>query len=430
MRRIRPAGAIAVAAISCSGIACSGRDHPAQGHSDAPAPRLSLYDWVRRIDTLPGEYTAVGQVVDVADSMVLLTDVGDRQVWRIDLQRRSRTPFGSRGDGPGEYRQTGAMLRINIDSVMLLQGASNRPFPVLAIATGQGRTRQLDAMSSAGTPGGRLPVVRPLIRSVDCAGSLYGAPPTVQLARSRDGGLVARGVEAIPVVRISPDGRTVDTLVRVPTGEVPREASRNAAGRVTLWADPGPYAAPNGWTALPDGRVVVVDASRYALTLVGERGRVQRRWTVSYSPVRVSTAGWEAHLDRAARRQQLVLERASRDPRVPVPLSTSAGSLLAPDMPATLPPVAMEGDVSRVLHATDSLLFVPVNVADPPLDEHWDILDLAHGRRLATVSLPSRHRLLHVGSTGAFIAWRDADDIERVLRVKLPFDSVSVCGGR
>lgn len=83
-----------------------------------------------------------------------------------------------------------------------------------------------------------------------------------------------------------------------------------------------------------------------------------------------------------------------------------------------------------MLHATDSLLFVPVNVVDPPLNEHWDILDVTRGQRLVTVSLPARHRLLHVGSTGAFVAWRDDDDVERVLRVDLPLSGHSVCGGR
>lgn len=302
-------------AAACVGAACSERPAVEHARSATSTPRVALLAWARRIDTPPGEYTAVGRVVDVADSLVLLTDVGERQAWRLDPLRQLRARFGTRGDGPGEYQQAGLMLRVHADSVVLPQGASTRPFPVLAIATGRGRTHRLDVLASSGMASGGLPVVRPVFRGADCSGAMYGAPPTVQLARSRDGVPVARGGAVVPIVCVSSDGRTLDTLTRMPTGEVPREARRDAAGSMALWADPGPYAAPNGWTMLPDGHVVFVDAARYAFTLVDPRGRVVRRWSVPFSSVRMSVSGWQAHLARAVRRQQRVLERAARDPR-------------------------------------------------------------------------------------------------------------------
>jgi len=63
-----------------------------------PAP-LPILEWAAAVDTLPGTYTRVMRPAEFWDSVLVVPDVRERVLWRVDMARGTREPLGSQGAG-------------------------------------------------------------------------------------------------------------------------------------------------------------------------------------------------------------------------------------------------------------------------------------------------------------------------------------------
>ncbi len=394
-------------------------DSTAEQAIAAPVP---FHAWATRIDTVPGDYTHVVWLVEAGDSVFIFADPAERSAWRIDLAAGTRELFGTRGDGPGEYRLPGRIVKIHPDSVALFTGPISSPFPVLSVHTGTGRTHAFRERGQSARPDDALRVLAlPMLAAADTLGNVYGAPGRFVPAIDEKGNPTYPGIDSIPIVRFSLDGTEVDTLAYLPVGEPMRQPVVNGDGSRSTWIPLGPYGAHNAWHVSADGRLLLVDAGRYEVRVIGRDGRETARWEFSAPRIPVSSGGWEAHAQRAGGVSREMLQRSIE--RLPLPSGQRAmpvSQRLVPDMPRVLPPVAFHGELVRAIHAVGHFAFIPVNLADPPEVEYWDVLNLVTGRRVVSLSLPARHRLLHVGSLGAYVVWKDEDDVQRIVLLQLP----------
>lgn len=380
-----------------------------------------MSDWADRVDTLPGTYTRAMYPAEFWDSVLVVPDVGERLLWRIDMAAGTRTTLGSMGGGPGEYARVSWALKVHRDSVAISPGMAWMPFPVLSVATGAGRTVSFRPNSADDDRASAFAsIAQPFIALADTLGNLYGeaamrAPSfdsTTQRIRQ------AGGVrDTSDIRRFSTRTLAVDTLMLFPRGVHYEPPGQDATGAMALGLSLGSYGPSNGWTVAEDGRLLLVDAATYELRVLDRNLEPISTWRFLKSAIPVSQAGWDDYVKQSTRGSIALMEKTMEQV-----LGTSGAKrprpagprYVVPTMPDTLPPVRT-GGVTRPLHVVDNTAWIPVNRVDPPGAEFWDILDIERGTLLVTLALPANHRLLHVTRRGAYILAKDDDDLERIL---------------
>lgn len=231
-------GALAVP-LALGGLSCS---EPAR--SDLSQP-LSVAEWSGGVDTLPGTYTRVMSPAEFHDSLLVVPDVADGTLWRLNTLRGSRVAFASKGNGPGEYQRPGWAVRLHADSVALLWGSSEHPFPVLSVETGVGHTHTLPKLAPADQQSAVFaPVAAPFLRLADTLGHVYGAS-TMRISRSGLAPPQVASLDTQPVVRFSTRAAVVDTVLLNPIGTPVVPTGRDADGAMTFGMSMGPYAPSN-----------------------------------------------------------------------------------------------------------------------------------------------------------------------------------------
>jgi hypothetical protein len=356
------------------------------------------------------------------DSLLVVPDVADGLVWRVNVREGTRVAFGSKGNGPGEYQRPGWAVRAHADSVALLFGSSHTPFPLLSVETGRGRTHTLTHPGIADPQSAAIAaVMAPHHRLSDTLGNIYGAPSM------RIGGAGASPSNTVvldtqPVVRFSMRATDVDTVLQNPLGVPVVPTGRDADGAMTFGMDMGPYAPYNDWYVFDDGRVVHVDAARYHVRVMSAAGESQGAWTLSSRHIPVSDSGWKRYVQQTTNNSIALVKKSVG--QLEAQMGTKMKGIQAPryvvpDRPRLLPAVNFGGGVRR-MHGDGQLLWIPVNVTDPPGAEYWDIIDLTQGTRVVTIAMPPNHRLVHVTPRGAYVVAKDDDDLERILLYRTP----------
>ncbi len=137
-----------------------------------PTDTVRIADWASRIDTLTGEYTRVIRPAEFWDSVLIVPDVAENLLWKVNIATGEREPFGSRGGGPGEYARVAWAFKVHTDSVAIVGAVAGSPFPVISVATGIGRTTRVSLASDSAFQTVRI-TERPVIRSADTLGYLY-----------------------------------------------------------------------------------------------------------------------------------------------------------------------------------------------------------------------------------------------------------------
>ncbi|MCC6243911.1 MAG: hypothetical protein IT353_13795 [Gemmatimonadaceae bacterium] len=386
------------------------------GQPDIPPP-ISVSAWSATVDTLPGTYTRVMSPAEFRDSLLIVPDVADGVVWRVNVRQHSRVAFGSKGNGPGEYQRAGWAVRLHQDSVALLWGSSHFPFPVLSVESGRGRTHALirptsgDALSAAMASG-----MAPLLRLADTLGHIYGAS-SMRLASAGEGVGPSVTLDTQPVVRFSTTTTAIDTLLLSPIGVPVVPTGRDADGAMTFGMSMGPYAPYNDWYAFADGRLAHVDAARYHVRLMNSSGEPLGAWTMSSRQIPVSDSGWQRYVQRTTNNSIAMVKRSVGQLEAQMGQKMKgiqAPRYVVPGRPRQLPEVNFGGGV-RQMHGYGQTLWIPVHVIDPPDAEYWDVIDLAQGVRVTTIAMPVNHRLVHVTPRGAYVVAKDDDDVERIL---------------
>jgi hypothetical protein len=377
-------------------------------------------DWANRVDTLPGTYTRVVQPMEFHDSLLIVPDMGEKLVWRINVRAGSREPFGSQGGGPGEYERVGWAGQVHQDSVIIFQGFGLAPMPVIDVVSGRGRTHTAAAgRDDGGVDAIMLSVSEPMFRFSDTTGALYGSPTLAQPTRDSASGRMLPPFgppDTTPVVRYRMRRGDVDTLTRYVTGGEKQERSLELIRRNVRPMGLGVYGAHNDWHVMRGGELVVVDAATYVVRVQPADGADTREFTLSWTPISVSDSGWQAHVQATTKGSTVLFEKSMKDisAQMGKAMGGAAPSYIVPDKPRFLPAVSLDGGTRR-MYSADRIVWIPVHRAEPPRNQYWDLVDVDRGERITTLVFPPNHRLLHVSSLGAYVAAIDDDDLERIL---------------
>ena len=201
------------------------------------------------------EFGYLHSVRELPNGDILVVDLFDKAVYRVDMETQTRTMVGGRGEGPDEYLGPDAVWPLPGDSTLLVDVGNGRLVrigPDLAF----GSTRSLTVRPEAGS------VVLTVPHGVDSRGNIYTTPepwpPT--------------GADSATILRIDPVRETVDSLWTIRT----------------RWA--GPLMPHDAWGVAADGSVVVARAHAYGVDWISPEGSVVRGDTVPHDPVPVTIA--------------------------------------------------------------------------------------------------------------------------------------------
>lgn len=386
----------------------------------AATTHVPIGTWAAYVDTMPGTYTAVASVVEFDDSVLVVTDVRDNEIWRVNIPDRTRRRIGSRGGGPGEYQSAGRAVRVSRDSLVILSAPPR--LPVASVATGTGRTHALWATGTGNDPWtGLRRISTPILQYADTNGHLYGASvartPERDVRTGRRDLRTAGMLDTIPIIRFGLATQRVDTLAYMNRGVASTPPGRDVDGTMTRAMELGPYGAFNGWLVTAGGQLIIADAAAYTLTIHNGPGTPVVTWRIESEPIAVSESGWMRHVQSTTRGAIAQVDSISRrvfaNLGMPAP-ATPSTRYIVPAMPRTLPRINF-GNGARRMHEYGGILWVPVHRVDPPDATHWDLIDLKRGVRIETIVLPANQFLANVAASGAYVVDVDADDLQRIV---------------
>jgi hypothetical protein len=304
------------------------------------------------------------------------------------------TPFGTVGQGPGEYRSVFTITRVRGDTLLVYDAINRR---LLRIAPDGRQGEDIALPAELIRAGGLAPV-----NGVDAAGRLYWVGDVM----GDLGGLPKRA--AVHRVRAWVPGATTVSIV------APLRDHAEARHAQTFH----PLSARDAFVVAPDGRVGVLSATDYRLRWYRDDRLVSEGPALGYTPVPVTAREREDY--RIARSQQPASgmrmqpgQRADEERRVVTPRIRDA----YPDalFPEVLPP--FEADAVHRSPGGDlwALRSAPVGTRERVVD-----VIAADGRRRALLRLPAGRRLVAVEREGVYLARVDEDGLEWLERYAYP----------
>lgn len=367
-------------------------------------------------------YTSLRGVRELADGRVVVTDNRDKVVQLVDFRTGRATKVGREGSGPNEYQMPASALPLPGDSTLIVDPLNSR-FLLLGpggtpagtwTPTGADDARPAARPAPAGAPGraggpviamgGAMQLLS--TRAVDAQGRIYhtGAP----VENTPQG---PKAADSIPILRVNRRIMAADTVafLRVPKGNTNVNAS---GGNVSVRIGGGPFAAEDGWTVLPDGRVVVVRHADYHVEVypASGRGAPVRGAPVAGTPIRVGDAEKQAWRDERAANAPVAIARTVTAGPGGTTTRNEAVPMTAPEpdsWPATMPLF-----VGQQVYATPTgEIWVGRSRAASDKSPRYDVFD-ATGRRTGQVVFPPRTRVVGFGKGAVYTARADEDDLQ------------------
>jgi hypothetical protein len=373
----------------------------AAGAAPAQSPTVRLN---RPEATLPEAMSRVAGLRELSDGRLIVSDITEQSVSRVDFTNGTVTTLGRRGAGPGEYEMPGELFDLPGDSTLLLDRANQRISTVLPDGRISDVTRPL-----RGPNGWPL-----MLRAVDARGQFYFDLAGIMMPGLEE--TAAKGMA--PIYRWDPNTDVLDSVgvVKFPPltpGGGPGLAGPRGRGGVNVRVSIGgePYRGRDEWGVLPDGRIAVARFEDYHVEWIGPNGVAARGPAVRYAPVPVTQAEKDAWADQMASRGLIIQEvngrRTTTRPPRPDPDQQ--------EWPEVMPPF-LNGSV-RVTPEGE----VWVRRAAPVKERRatHDVFD-SHGRLVRQVILPENRRLVGFGKGVLYAVRVDEDDLEWLERYQMP----------
>lgn len=388
---------------------------------DIPAP-IPIAQWAERVDTLAGTYSMLDTPIEFGDSIVVVVDVRERTVYKINLRSSEQTQLGSKGDGPGEYRSPGTPVKVRGDSVALLRGHSVDPIPIISVVTGRGRTHRIPLQGEK-LRGKALVLsnTKPWLLWADTVGNVYGNAYDKRAKQdtSSDESMLPKfePLDTFPVVRYGLFTGKIDTLFIMPRGVDRIPTTRDANGSTTSGMELGPYGTFNSWYPMLDGRLLVANASIGSVKILEAADGASKDLTIQSNAIPVSKQGWDAYVSKKTAGHPVEMEKFQAETyrkMGAVPIKSAREKFIVPDRPSVLPRMNFQ-EGRYHMYAVGNTMWVPVHVSDPPGAAFWDLIDMTKGARLQTLSIPDKQILTAVTPLGAYVVAIDDDDVQRIL---------------
>lgn len=224
-------------------------------------------------------------------------DARSRRIHRYDSTGSREASWGRQGEGPGEMEGPGGIAVGAGDSVWVYDYRLTR---ATVFPDGGGDARTVSPSARGAFP---LPTFAPLTDG--------GHLQQLQSSPALMGGSGDRSVSLL--ARVGADGTVADTLVameRPPQQQVRMGSTSGEAVSFRLLDQQ--FAPELTWTALPGGRVAVVDSAAYRIRLLDASGRELRRFGRRGEPRPVTGEDREA----VRRRQREAAEDAAAAERI------------------------------------------------------------------------------------------------------------------
>lgn len=345
------------------------------------APLIRLKPADAKLDV---EFSRISAVRELTDGRVVVADGSDRAVWIADLRTGAVSQVGRRGSGPGEYTLPTELHALGGDTTIL--------------ASGQRRWLVLVGSAIVSTTAPDDPVIaaaRGLVRGFDHIGAALAWHHA-----GRRGGDPQSPLDSIYLVRVNRATARVDTITRIRplASSFARMITGSDGKSVPMYVAP-PLNVMEQAVIFPDGWVAVARVFPYRVDWRGRDGR----WVLG-TPIVVPTP----------------LTRREKEAQMSVLARRQGGAPSDPDRfdnwPETIPEFT---DLQALLAAPDGRLVVRRTPTADHLNTRYDFVDRA-GRRSGQLEMPETDRIAGFGRRSVYIAWKDADDVERLRRHPWP----------
>lgn len=368
-------------------------------------------------------FTSLRGVRELADGRVVATDSRDKVVQIVDLRTGRATKVGREGSGPNEYQMPSSALPLPGDSTLIADPLNSRFFLLGPGGTPAGTwapsgaedARPAPRPAPAGAPGraggmvmsvGGGPMQMLSTRAVDAQGRVYMTGPPITMTPEGP-----KPADSLPVLRADRRSMRGDTVawLQVPKGNTQVNAS---GGNMNIRIGATPFAAEDGWTVLPDGRVVVVRHADYHVEVypASGRGAPVRGAPVTGTRIRVTEAEKQVWRDERSANAPIAIARTVTAGPGGTSARNEAVPVAAPEpdsWPATMPLF-----VGQQVYATPTgEIWVGRYRAASDKTPRYDVFD-ATGRRTGQVVFPPRTRIVGFGKGAVYTARADEDDLQ------------------
>ena len=339
---------------------------------------------------LDEEFTSLGDVRELKDGRVLVSDLRENKLVVADLRTGKLEVIGRVGSGPGEFRRPGPMFALGGDST-LLSDSGNRRWLLLDGA-------RIVGMVPPETPA--ITGVRGFAMGADVRGRALGVLPA-----GRRGGDPSGPLDSAFVVLVSRSTGKADTVARLrpPSTGVTRMIKGPDGREIPLSMVP-PLATPEHAILFPDGWLAIARLEPYRVDWRTPEGRIILGAALPVPSVRMDDREKRAYLARFARLSgRPPADPSSRD-----------------DWPETIPAFSALMGYGPVLFASpDGRVLVqrtPTASHEEPL---YDVVDRG-GKLTGRLSLPANQKIVGFGTKAVYVAVTDDDGIERLRRHPWP----------
>jgi hypothetical protein len=371
----------------------------------AQQPKVPTQTLTKPDATFDEPFTQVVGLRELKNGDVIIADMRDRTLQKIDLKTGSATALSREGSGPTEFIFPTGVYAFPGDSTAVYDMGNQRY--LLLDPTGKPvSTFRMDE----GNSGGGMMILR-AANGADAQGRLYYSTRGERRGGGMEGG-PPEFSDSGRVVRYDRGTKQFDTLgvVMVPKPNV--QASGGANSR-SVSIRPAPMAPEDAWGVAQDGRIGVARLAGDEVQWWMTDGKRVTGPTVPYTPVKVTDADKKAWQEQAARGSIMV---NNDNGKMTVSPAQSTPQPIDPSIqwPATKPP--FPGNAVRIA-PTGELWELRSTPASDPLPLYY-VFD-ASGKLVKQVRLPARTRLVAFGKGVVYLVRRDADDLEYLERYKL-----------
>ena len=347
-------------------------------------------------------FSSIGSVRELTDGRVLITDSREGRIVVAHFRTGAVEQVGRRGQGPNEYGTVGTLLPLTGDSSLMVD-VMNRRWLLFSGSS-------IVATLSPDTP--IIRAVKTFAKGADGLGHVWvSVSPREFVQETAKAGSIDFGpADSDFVVRGHRATGTLDTVAKVRVAVSRRTVTASAYGKFhgVTWSR-APLSAAESVALFADGWFAVARVEPYRVDWIAPDGRVSRGRPIPVTPIRVTAAEKEAYFARVA---------ASRTPGTGMPALPEAMrreiDALRDRFPEVFPPFT-----GAPIAGGDGNLWLRRPVSKHFPDIRYDVVD-RRGLRIGTVSLARGERVVAVGRTAVYVAWKDEDDIERLRRHPLP----------
>jgi len=347
-------------------------------------------------------FTSPGSVVPLLDGSVIVSDIMDGVVKRIDFTRPDAIALGRTGSGPGEYRFPAAVFQVPGDSVWILDMGNFRWLPMHV----HGRFGAPVSLSRAPRV-----LTNGSVLGTDSRGRLY--------ARVEDAAAATKGSGSTgqsTVIRADRTSWRIDTIGRLmePKGRIVITKSEGAG--YTRTVDNRPLWAEDAVAVLPTGDVALVRSADYHIDWVRSNGQRESSRPFAFVRSRVDEAEKQAYLTSTIRPGGILVVRdgsapkPNRQERRPPPVAMTAADASKYTWPPYLPPFTRSTIVSPM-----GRIWIERRLPQSVAVRSYDVVD-SSGELIERVEMPKSLRVAAVGREAVYVIRADEDDLQFVRR--------------